>query len=983
MMRLRMFLLWASLLFLSGAACAQISDGGTPPSFLTPLSTVVPTVKMPPVDTAAYLAEDAQAGRNQPLRFAAELDVALNLKNSGVWETLPGGRLWRLRIESAGAFSIALIYDRWRLPEGGRLFIYNDDHSGLIGAFTRFNNWKEGTNITGHVAGEAVTLEYFEPAAVEGQSVLSIFQVVHAYRNFFGRRNTLDDFGGSGSCNVNVICPEAADWQNQKRGVGMIIEDGSRICSGSLVGNTSQNQTPYFLTANHCYSASATGWIFVFNYESSTCSPSTDGPTTQTVANATLRARWETSDFCLMELSSNVPTSYNPHFNGWNRVNAAATSSVCIHHPDCDVKKYSLDSDAAVSDRYLGSVIYTANAHWKIVDWNTGTTEPGSSGSPLFDQNHRITGQLHGGYAACGNNDADWFGKFSLSWTGGGTNSTRLSNWLDPGSTGATTQDGYSPASASITVTAPNGGENWIIGDGYNITWTYANLSENVCIALNRSYPGSVWDTLVANTANDGSYSWTVTGLVTSTARVRISGVTHTAVRDTSNANFNLVARSVTVIAPNGGENWIIGTGYNILWTFSNLTENVCIALNRSYPGAAWDTLVASAANTGSYAWTAAGPASATARVRISGVTHTGVRDTSNANFTISAANQPPQIAHDPLHDEEPVAFTVTAIVTDDAPGFVTKFFYRLTGGLFDSLVLSATANPDEFAVSAGPLAQGRYEYFLRVRDAGALRAATDTFAFWVGERCLPEQVYDDGTAEASHWSEQDGYRWAVRFEATGTPFLLCDALIGISAEHPDAAHSPITVQVLADDGPGGLPGSVLLSRSAGSIGNVIGGVPLSPDNFALVLFRDGLGNPLEVEGSFYVAVNNPDSGGVEAFLMDTTGARAGRSFVYDPCDSTWHDELSLHSSARPGNRMIRIGGFAPVPPTIVVHKEGNDVRLDWSSTGAPFYRVYSSTTAGGPFTNSLGSTSGTFFVDVGALSIPVKFYVVRASTTP
>jgi hypothetical protein len=138
-----------------------------------------------------------------------------------------------------------------------------------------------------------------------------------------------------------------------------------------------------------------------------------------------------------------------------------------------------------------------------------------------------------------------------------------------------------------------------------------------------------------------------------------------------------------------------------------------------------------------------------------------------------------------------------------------------------------------------------------------------------------------------------------------------------------------------------------------------------------------------EVVGSFYVAVGNPDSGGFEAFLMDTTGPRAGPSFVYDPCDSVWYDELSGDCSARAGNRMIRIGGFSPQPPVIVLHRQGDDMRLDWHGTGAPFYRVYSSSTYGGSFTNFLGSTSDTSFVDVGALSTTPKFYLVRSSTTP
>ncbi len=43
----------------------------------------------------------------------------------------------------------------------------------------------------------------------------------------------------------------------------------------------------------------------------------------------------------------------------------------------------------------------------------------------------------------------DYYGRFDVSWTGGGSNSTRLSNWLDPGSSGVTTIDGYDPNGAA------------------------------------------------------------------------------------------------------------------------------------------------------------------------------------------------------------------------------------------------------------------------------------------------------------------------------------------------------------------------------------------------------------------------------------------------------------------------------------------------------------------------------------------------------
>jgi len=421
---------------------AQISAGGTPPSFSLSLAAAPPSVTLPPVDAEAYLAEDAQAAKDEPLRIGAPVDVRFTLGQSGEWtELADGGRIWRLRIVSRGATSLGVLYDRWFLPEGAQLFLYNDDRSHLIGAFTSFNNWVDRTNITQPVMGDAVTIEYYEPADARGMSELSISTIGHIYRDLYGSR-FLDDYGDSGSCNNNVNCPEGADWQSQKRGVAMILEGGWRICSGSLINNARNDFTPYFLTANHCL-GNLNSWVFMFNYESPGC-PNQNGPTNQTVANATLRANYTASDFALLQLSSPVPLTYNPYFNGWNREDVAATNSVCIHHPAGDIKKISFDDHPPVSDRYLGSS-GVANSHWKIVQWDDGTTEGGSSGSPLFDQNHRITGQLHGGYASCTSLTPDWYGKFAMSWDYGSSSATRLRDWLDPDNSGLLVLSGIDP----------------------------------------------------------------------------------------------------------------------------------------------------------------------------------------------------------------------------------------------------------------------------------------------------------------------------------------------------------------------------------------------------------------------------------------------------------------------------------------------------------------------------------------------------------
>jgi hypothetical protein len=417
---------------------AQISQGGNPPSFSRALSASVPTVTLTAVDAEALLAEDAAQPKDVALRFAAELPVRLSLKNSGVWEALGSGdRVWRLRISSADAFTLGLLYESWYLPKNGQLFIYNDARSQVLGAFTAVNNWHDGTNITQPVNGDAITLELLEVAAEFGQTELSISQVNHGYRDLFSRGSrAIDAFGSSGACNNNVNCPEGANWQDEKRGVAMILSGGSRICSGSLINNTALNQAPLFLTANHCLGGE-TSWVFMFNYESAGCT-NVDGPTNQTVANSTRLSTNVASDFALLQLSSAVPGTYNPYFNGWNRVNTASTNSIGIHHPSGDIKKISFDNQAPGTNGWNGA----GTDHWQIFNWEDGTTEGGSSGSPLFDQNGRITGQLHGGQASCANNVNDYYGKLAISWAGGGTNATRLSNWLDPGGTAPNTLDG-------------------------------------------------------------------------------------------------------------------------------------------------------------------------------------------------------------------------------------------------------------------------------------------------------------------------------------------------------------------------------------------------------------------------------------------------------------------------------------------------------------------------------------------------------------
>jgi hypothetical protein len=185
----------------------------------------------------------------------------------------------------------------------------------------------------------------------------------------------------------------------------------------------------------------------------------------------------------------------------------------------------------------------------------------------------------------------------------------------------------------ALTLTAPNGGEVWPIGSTQTIRWSSSGITGVVTIELSRN-GGTTWTPLVANTANDGSQSWVVTGPATTQARIRVKSVLDAGAIDTSDSNVTLGGGSITVQAPDGGESWPIGSTQTIRWSSSGLTGNVKIELSRN-GGVSWGLLIGSTANDGVENWVVSGPATSQARLRVSSVLDAGATDTSNGNFTL------------------------------------------------------------------------------------------------------------------------------------------------------------------------------------------------------------------------------------------------------------------------------------------------------------------------------------------------------------
>jgi hypothetical protein len=437
---------------------AQFSIGGTPKGFSPKINQSIPIAKMPAFDPTAMLLEDETLNQkgNGPYRFGKNFDVNLNQSNAGSWFTYANGdRLWQLEISSTNAYSINLQFSYYHLPPDAEMFIYNKTKSMVIGAFTHLNNQEDGLFATDLVQGDKIVVEYFEPVQVRGLGAFNISTVTHAYRNIFSEEFT-KGFGTSGACQFNTACPLSTGWEDQIRSSVMLVSGGNGFCSGSLVNNTALDGKPYILTANHCGSSGFGSWVFRFNWESPTCNNPASSPSFQSLTGGVRRANSAGSDMSLVEITGGlsggtIPASYNAYFSGWSNLNIIADSAFGIHHPDGDIKKFSIAKNATQNATYAGA------ACWRVGQWTSGCTEGGSSGSPLYDQNKRIIGQLYGGPSYCGapaSQMNDFYGKFSTSWLGGGTNSTQLKFWLDPNNTGATTLDGYDPNAVQFALDA-------------------------------------------------------------------------------------------------------------------------------------------------------------------------------------------------------------------------------------------------------------------------------------------------------------------------------------------------------------------------------------------------------------------------------------------------------------------------------------------------------------------------------------------------
>lgn len=447
----------------------------------------------------------------------ARIDLSIPTKIKWILE---GDLLFgKYTIKSEGSLASSINFDRFRLPQQSEMYIYGTSGKTVIGPITEKENNESQNWGTCFLDGDGIIIEIKIPAHDKDSLLLHTDIVNYSY----SKSAFLGTTGMSGPCQIDVNCSPLGDtWGNEKNAVGLILNNQQkRIATGTLIMNTCNTNIPYFLTANHVYNPPSGGaqtafstCQFIFKFYKPYCSiyhgiDQDPIVTTAVMINgASVVSNWAGSDFCLLKLSKIPPKDSYFSYAGWSRELGPPTQGTLLHHPAGDAMKISQSSNPM----YMGGgTIGAANNNFLRVIWSpqpdghgnfsVATSDTGSSGGPIFNQNHRIVGQLQGGVMGCDSISLpSWFGRFSQSWEGGGSASNRLKDYLDPYHSGNLTtnttsfdslyqSDTFTIIGAPVVCTY----QDYYIPNlpvGASVNWMLSNCAPGCPLTLQTNVPG-------------------------------------------------------------------------------------------------------------------------------------------------------------------------------------------------------------------------------------------------------------------------------------------------------------------------------------------------------------------------------------------------------------------------------------------------------------------------------------------------------------
>ena len=431
------------LCFVSSLSFAQLQEGGIPESFN--MSDNIDDIK-----TYYYSFDKSQikAKNDSALDIGVAESVMINFIDEAT-KTIgeDSSKIYRLAIEVNNVYGIGLYFDDFHLPSNGKLYVYNEDRSIVLGAYTANNNNISRKFSIQPLSGEKIILEYNEYGDIENCPSIIIRRIAKIYRPVF-EYNFIDrDF----SCFKDVYCGSSYDIY---RSVALMrylntTDNIYYTCSCALVNQdvSYNNLKAYVLTANHCgQNADIYDNTFYFNYQYPICQGILPDTSVYTLTGFTKKASQTQTDMFLLELNQFPPANFNVYFAGWDRSTYSDLSEsdvFGVHHPNGMPKKKS-----------IGELLANISTKAWRVRWYANPTYKGSSGSPLFETtNKRIIGWLAAGVSDCSNiSGLDLYGKLRKAWTSGSGSAQRLKDWLDPNNNDSNELDGRDPCFSNLLI---------------------------------------------------------------------------------------------------------------------------------------------------------------------------------------------------------------------------------------------------------------------------------------------------------------------------------------------------------------------------------------------------------------------------------------------------------------------------------------------------------------------------------------------------
>jgi len=387
-------------------------------------------IRLPAFDASHFIAEDIRsadaigaAPRVAAVRAMQGRPVEPAL--DGQWSVLADGSMvWRAQIQSPQALSVRLHFTMFELPEGAVLRVIGTDDSAVPRAYTGKGPLGDAEFWSHTFDGASVWLEYVAPAGVNDAPIIEIGELLHTYRDPASERQSGERAAlALLPCEEDVNCHDVDPViRDSVARISFISGGFSYLCSGGLIADVDPTtQIPWFVTANHCLSTEAearTVEAFWF-YESTRC----DGPvprvtTVPRTLGAALIYSTDRTDFTLLRLTE--ATTDGQTYAGWNTAPVTQGDMIGVHHPGGSHKRVSFSS---IPETPFPGICITPN-DFIYTRVNLGLTESGSSGSPLFNEDGEIVGQLLGG---CGDPDCNYsinpddiYGRFSVSYSIGG-----------------------------------------------------------------------------------------------------------------------------------------------------------------------------------------------------------------------------------------------------------------------------------------------------------------------------------------------------------------------------------------------------------------------------------------------------------------------------------------------------------------------------------------------------------------------------------